>query len=252
MEQIAHLEDEEPFVVHNIKEVIQILTDLAKQRTMLKVSFNAGSDVYLTTVIKVDVENQAVYLDVGQDEIFNSRLLASRYVLFSKESGIRIRWASDSISMVTLADGPAIKIAIPESLVRLQRRDFFRLATPAANPVICQIPVIDETYPAFNRTLELVLADIGLGGVGLVAYDPLDSALVVGASFNECQIDLPDVGIVSLTLQVRSVIPSPVKDGMTKYRIGLLYVKPTPRVEALVHRYTFNLEREFCSRNWNH
>lgn len=252
MEQIAHLDDEEPYVVHNTKEIIQILTDLAKQKTMLKVSFNAASDVYLTTVIEVDEKSQAVYLDVGQDEIFNSRLLASNYVLFSKEDGIRIRWASNSISMITLADGPAIKVAIPQSLLRLQRRDFFRLVTPAAKPASCLIPITDDVNPVRSKTLALALADIGLGGIGLVAYDPLEPALEVGASFTGCQLALPDVGTVTVTLQVRSVIPVRVKDGSTKYRVGLLYVKPTSGNESLIHRYTFNLEREFCSRSWNH
>jgi len=250
MEQIEHLDNEEQYVVSNLKEVVQILTELLKQKALLKVSFNAGSDVYLTTIIGVDTRNDALYLDVGQDAAFNHRLLESTYVLFSKEDGIRIRWASNHLTMVSLEDGNAIKIALPHSLLRLQSREFFRLATPVFNPVSCQIPILDVANAAQSKVLVLPLADISLGGVGLLVHH-LDSALVEGTVFHDCQIDLPEVEVANLTLQVRNIIPVPINDGSIKYRVGLMYVKPSPASMGLIHRYTFNLEREFCSRSWN-
>lgn len=243
MEHGTPLPDEQPYVVHNIKEIIQILNDLSKQKAMLKVSFNAGNDVYLTTVIAVDAKNHAVHLDIGRDEAFNRRLLASQQVVVSKDDGVKIKWTSTNLSVVTLPDGQAIKVALPKNLIRLQRREFFRLATPIANPVSCRIPIADEADPALNKTLELVLVDVSLGGVGVIVSDPLPPALVEGASFDRCEINFPDVGVASVTLLVKNVIPMPMKDGSTKYRVGLQYVKPSRGNEGLIHRYTFNLER---------
>ena len=251
MKEITPLSDEEQFVVRNLKEIIQILNELAKHKAMIKVSFNAGADECLTSIIEVDAKNHVMHLDVGLDEAFNSRLLASDYVLFSKEDGVRIKWASQHLSMVNLEDGRAIKVALPKSLIRLQRREFFRLATPVVNPVFCQIFVVDEANPELSRTLSLALADVSLGGVGLVAYDPIDSALEIGTSFNGCQIIFPEIGSANVTLQVRNVIPTTMKDGTVKYRIGFLYVKPSLANQSLLHRYTLNLERELCSRSWN-
>ncbi len=100
MEYGSNLLDEELYVVHNVKEIIQILTDLAKHKVMLKAAFNRGNDVYLTTVIAVDARNKSVYMDIGRDDAFNVRLLASDHVTFSKDDGIKIKWVSEKISEV--------------------------------------------------------------------------------------------------------------------------------------------------------
>lgn len=251
MEQVTNFSDEQQYVVRNVKEIIQILNELIKQKSFIKVSFNEGLEQCLTTIIEVDAQNNALYLDIGLDEAFNSRLLASHNVLFTKETGVRVKWTSHHLSEVTLKDGRAIKVALPESLIRLQRREFFRVATPVVNPVTCEIPTVDESHPELNGTLSFTLADVSLGGVGIVAEDPLNSALKIGTYFDSCQIVLPEFGTTNLTLQVKNIIPMPIKDGTIKYRIGLLYVKPSLANEALLHRYTFNLERELCSRLWN-
>ncbi len=243
MDQDILLPEEEPYLVHNNKEIIQILTDQSKLKTMFKVSFNHGADECLTTVIVVDAKAHAVYLDIGLDEAFNSRLLASHHVVFSKDDGIRIKWVSTHISLATLKDGKAIKIALPQKLMRLQRREYFRLATPIVNPVPCQIPVADDTNPDVNKVLELTLVDVSLGGIGTIAADPLDPVFVLGASFDKCKISFPEVGLTSLTLQVRNITSITIKDGATKHRIGFKFIEPSRGNEGLINRYTYNLER---------
>lgn len=244
MEYGTYLPDEELYVVHNVKEIIQILTDLSKQSVMLRASFNHGQDVYLTTIIALSVKNNAVYLDIGRDDAFNSRLLASDHVVFSKEDGVRIKWLSEKLTEVTLKDGSAIKVAIPQELVRLQRREFFRLATPIVDPIPCQIPVPNEEALGEEEVLELTLTDVSLGGIGAIAHGPLDSRLAEGASFDRCKISFPDVGVTSLTLKVKYVLPLHVKEGSSpKHRIGLQFIDPSRGNQGLIQRYTFNLER---------
>ncbi len=242
MEHATHTYDEEQFIVQNEKEIVQILNDLAKHHEMLKVTFN--HDTCLTNVISVDAKNHVVYLDIGIDEAFNNRLLASRHVLFSKDDGIRIKWTSAQISLATLKDGKAIKIALPQKMMRLQRREFFRLATPIVNPVPCLIPISDEANPDADRVLELTLVDVSLGGIAAIAANPLDELLVIGANFDKCKISFPEVGETSLTLQVRNITPITMKDGAIKHRIGLQFISPSRGNEGLINRYTYNLERQ--------
>lgn len=246
MKPVTILPEEQPYVVQNLKEIIQILTELAKQKASFQVSFDDGGDHtngYLTTVIEVDAKNHAIHLDVGVDEAFNSKMLASNHVIFTKNDGVKIKWASANLSMVTLKDGRAIKIAIPLSLVRLQRREFFRLSTPIINPAPCKIPVHDISDSQSEQALDLALVDVSLGGVGVVVADPLHAAIVQGASFDGCEISFPEFGSTSLKLEVKNIIPMKLKDGSIKYRIGFQYVKPSRNSEELIRRYTFNLER---------
>ena len=236
------LDDDEQFIIQNQKQIIQILNDLAKHNEMLKVSFN--NDTCLTSVISVDAHDNVVYLDIGIDETFNNRLLASHHVVFSKDNGIRVKWISAHVSLATLKNGKAIKISLPQKLMRLQRREYFRLATPIVNPVPCVIPISDETNQDADRTLELTLYDVSLGGIGVITTDPLDERIVIGASFDKCKISFPDIGETSLTLRVCNITPITMKDGVIKHRVGLQFISPSRGNEALINRYTFNLERQ--------
>ncbi|WP_262965374.1 flagellar brake protein [Methylobacter psychrophilus] len=243
MEDGTKFPDEQQFVIHNVKAIIHILAELLKDNTMLKVSFNNGNDVYLTTVISIDEKNLAVHFDISCDEAFNNRLIASQHVAFIKEDGIEIRWVSTKLSMINLVGGNAIKIGLPKSLVRLQRREFYRIDTPIATPVLCQIPVLDGTNTEMSKILELPLVDISVGGVGVMAADPLDPAISIGIVFSDCKMDYPEIGMASLALQVQRIQPMPVKDGSTKHRIGFQYIAPSPGNERLIQLYTYQLER---------
>jgi c-di-GMP-binding flagellar brake protein YcgR len=244
MEHTRFDHNEEQYIVHNPKEVMQILNDLIKHKAMLKVSFNHGADVYLTNIISIDQKVGAVYLDVGVDEEFNRRLFASSHIVFLKEEGVKIKWTSTQVTEVNLKDGKAIKIALPKDLIRLQRRDYYRFATPVANPVMCRIPVPDVLDPEVESVLELTLADVSLGGIGAFASAPLNPALVIGQELSGCKIGFPDVGETNLTLMVRNITEIHSKDVVTKYRIGFVYIEPSRGNEGLINRYVYILERQ--------
>lgn len=244
MEHVTFDHNEEQFIVHNPKEVMQILNDLIKHKSMLRVSFNRGADECLTSVISLDAKTASVYLDIGIDEEFNRRLLASSHIIFLKEDGVKIKWTSTHVSEVNLKDGKAIKIALPKDLIRLQRRDFYRFSTPVVNPVMCRIPVPDALHPEEEIVLDLTLVDVSLGGVGAIASAPLNPAIVVGQSFNGCKIAFPDVGETNLTLMVRSITEMRTNEVVTKYRIGFMYVEPSRGNEGLINKYVYILERQ--------
>ncbi|UOA09565.1 flagellar brake protein [Methylobacter sp. S3L5C] len=246
MEDGTQFPDEQQYVIRNVKAIIQILTGLLNDNTMLNVSFNNANnvnDVCSTTVISLDEKNLSVHLDIGCDEAFNNRLIASQHVRFIKEDGIEIRWVSTKLSMTNLAGSNAIKIDLPKSMVRLQRREFYRIDTPIETPVLCHIPILDETNAEMSKILELPLVDISVGGVGMIAADPLDLAISIGTVFTGCKMDCPEIGMASLALQVQRIQPMPVKDGSTKYRIGFQYIAPSHGNERLIQLYTYQLER---------
>jgi len=244
MEHAAFVHNEEQYIVHNPKEVTQILNDLIKHKSMIKVSFNRGADVYLTSIISIDAKAGVVYLDVGVDEEFNRRLLASNQVVFIKEDGVKIKWTSTHVAAVDLKDGKAIKITLPKDLIRLQRRDFYRFSTPVANPVICRIPVSDVLNPEEETILELTLVDVSLGGIGTIVAAPLHPALVVGQALSGCKIGFPDVGETNLVLMVKNITEIHAQDAVTKYRVGFEYVEPSRGNEGLINRYVYILERQ--------
>ncbi len=121
--------------------------------------------------------------------------------------------------------------------------EFYRIDTPIAKPVLCHIPVLDQTNAEISKILELPLVDISVGGVGIIAADPLDPAISIGTVFSDCKMNYPEIGMANLALQVQRIQPMPVKDGTTKHSIGFQYIAPSPGNERLIQLYTYQLER---------
>ena len=234
--------DEQRYLVHNPLEIARILNDLAKEKTMLKATFNHGNDSYLTTVIEANPQTRVVYLDVSRDDGFNQRLVASHHVLFTKDEGVRIRWLSTSITAVKLKDGPAIKIALPQNMLRMQRREYHRLATPRANPVLCRIPLVDAE--GHEHEIQLALVDASIGGIGAVSTELREDLWQIGAEFANCKIEFPNVGTTNLTLRVMNAARIKSHDGSERMRLGMQFIDPSRGNQSLIQRYIFNLEKE--------
>jgi len=213
---------------------------------MINVSFNQGQDQCLTTVIAVDREKNIAFLDIGIDEGFNKRLEASTQITFTKSEGVKVKWTSSAITIAKLKDGYALKIKFPQSLVRLQRREFFRLKTPIVNPLICKIPLHDPDSDE-ERTLELTLLDVSLGGIGAFTAKPLPPQVEEGALFENCRIGFPDIGETLVTLCVRNMKELSMHDRSIRHRIGLEFVKPSRGNQSLIQRYVFKLERDMIT-----
>jgi len=238
------IQDDEQFTLHHPKEISQILSELSKNKTILNISFNHGHDQCLTTIIGVDGEKRAVYLDIGLDTGFNKKLLESNHMIISKDDGIRIRWTSAKITLVKLKDGEALKIALPRSMIRLQRREFFRCPTPLVNPLICHVPYHHPLNRSEDTVFDLTLIDASLGGIGTMLAGPLPPVMEVGEVFEGCKLKLPNFGDLNISLCVRNVKEIISKSGAVKHRIGLQFADLSKVDERIIQRYVFNLERE--------
>lgn len=234
---------EEDFIVHHDLQILQILNALKDEENDLKVSFNHGEEDYVTRIIHIAADHQHLYLDMTVDEAFNQRMIASPELLIHKDNGIRIKWKASEHCVAKLTDGYALKTEMPKALVRLQRRELFRLKTPMVNPVPCEIPVPDHENPEMTKKIQYHLADVSLGGIGLIIKDQLHPAIKVGTIFEGCKIDFPNLGEALLNLEVKNVIPLNKDKPEEKYRVGLEFKNPSRSSEGLIQKYTFNLER---------
>lgn len=236
-------QDEEKFLTQHPIAIAQILNELAINKTTLNLSFNYGQDQGLTTVIGVSRDKKSVYMDKSLDAGFNKRLLTSDRVVFSKTDGIKIRWVSHNLSEVRLKDGDAIKLPLPKSLYRFQRREFFRSPTPTIEPVICYIPYRNPTNKA-EETLAMTLVDASLGGIGIIVSDHLSSLLALEKTFPHCSIKLPYFGELDTSLCVKHITETVMLNGAKKFRVGFQFVGLSRAEERVVQQYVLHLERE--------
>lgn len=236
----AHNDDK--YLTHHSVEIVQILNELAKNKTPLNLSFNYGKDQGLTTVIGVSRDKRFVYMDKSLDPGFNKRLLNSDSITFSKTDGIKIRWNTKELTEVRLKDGDAFKMVLPSKLYRFQRREFFRSLTPTIDPVICYIPYINPVDRA-EETLAMTLVDASLGGVGTIS-DHLFSLLALEKVFPHCSITLPHFGVLETSLCVKHITETVMLNGSKKFRVGFEFLGLSREQERPVQQYVTQLERE--------
>jgi c-di-GMP-binding flagellar brake protein YcgR len=242
--QEAELENWHNFEVESRREIFSLLRGIGDKNQLIRMLITGESDVCVTSILEVDDASNSVYLDSSIDQEQNQRILASNRLSFETTlDKVRIVFGADRIEAATFEGNPAFKIAFPVTLIRLQRREYYRISTPVTNPVRVQIPLPAElggptTFP---------LADISCGGIAI-----LDNKMIlgnaVGKDYPDCRIDLPEIGQVTTALQVRSSLDLTLLNDKTNRRLGCEFVDISRGNLSAVQRYITKLERERNAR----
>lgn len=238
-------EDVSPYQVHSRREIIALLRAMQEHNQLVTMQADEGADAIVTSVLEVDEEQGIVVIDRAPSNIVNQRILASDNISFETVlDNIRILFFSSKVRECLYDNLPALYIAIPPSLIRLQRREFYRVPTPVANPVHCtiRIPPDDETGTA-GTTVIVTLKDISAGGIGIVDEKKLlDNT--IGRVYKDCRIDLPGGTAVVAQLQVRNSHDLTLVSGKSIRKIGCMFVNLPNAMLAAIQRYITKLERE--------
>ncbi|MEO7494520.1 MAG: flagellar brake protein [Massilia sp.] len=239
------LENWHDYQVESRREVIALLRSLGEKNQLIRMLIHGEADVCVTSILAVDPDSNAVILDRSINREQNTRILAAGRVAFETTlDKIRILFASEQVSEVVFDGGPALRIAIPASLIRLQRREYYRMATPVSNPVMVTIPMPEELGGGSNA---FPLSDISCGGIAI-----LDNKLIlgntIGLSYPGCRLDLPEVGPVATTLQIRNSLDLTLLNNKSNRRLGCQFVDISRGNMANVQRYITKLERERNAR----
>lgn len=224
-----------------IQSVLRALRDRAAQITDF---FNEGSDLLLTMLVAVGKDH--LILDFGADSETNHRAVeAAKHFCVTTLDKVRIQFVLSGLRLVDQDGRPAFRAALPDELLRLQRREFYRLSTPAARPLKCLMPL---PLPQGGLHLhEANVYDISGGGMGL-SVPPAEIPFESGREYPNCRIDLPEVGMVTCTIKLCSLFDVALKNGATGKRAGCEFVQLSGPMMTLVQRYIIKVERERKAR----
>ncbi len=236
-----HSKNDSPFAIYNPKEIVHILNELAKHRIVINLDAGAGIGL-VTTVLYVSGDRKYVCIDVSKHDEINQKIIDSKHVSFTTQTDIKVRWQAGDLQLVSMADGLAFSMRVPEVIERVQRREFFRLYTPqGSKALICHIQTGDEV-------LEVTLVDMSIGGVGITYRGVQNEVFVQGAVLEGCSIDFPEIGRVPVSLRVCGIWSlTQTKSGGLVHRIGLQFVDLSRGAGNVVQRYMIQLEAEKIS-----
>lgn len=247
-ENDSQQEDLNRYQVTSRREIATILRTLAEKKQLVRMQINNGADNVTTSVLGIDEANGLMVIDCARSTTMNNRIVDSDQIDFETTlDNIRILFSAAQASACEYDGLPAFAMGIPASMIRLQRREYYRVPTPIANPVRCTIHIPND-HGAIVQTLNLTLQNVSGGGVAIVDEGKqLDDT--IGRVYKDCRIDLPGGTLVIATLEIRNSHEIKLNNGKTVRRLGCLFVDlPNPMLSA-VQRYITKLERDQNARN---
>jgi c-di-GMP-binding flagellar brake protein YcgR len=239
------MENWHDFEVSSRREIIALLRSIGEKNQLVRMLIQGESDVCVTSVLEVDPDTGTLVLDRSIDRAQNERIVKAQRISFETTlDKIRILFTTDDVRETSYQNAPALMMDLPGTLIRLQRREYYRMATPVSNPVRVVIPMPEQLG---GGTQVFPLSDISCGGIAI-----LDNKAVLGDTIGHkyplCRIDLPEIGLVTTTLQVRNAQDITLLNNKTNRRLGCEFVDISRGNLAMVQRYITKLERERNAR----
>jgi len=235
---VSDEDDASSFTVSWKKEIVHILRAVMEKTELVSAYFNRGENFILTSIIAVDPNEELVYLDFGANKEFNKKILDSEKIIFiTAHDRVKVQFAANRVEKARHEGRDVFRIELPKSLIKLQRREYYRVTTPMVKPLKC-IVLMDG-----GRKIEMTIADIGIGGVGVV-IPPEDAVVEPGMIFNGCNLVLPEIGNIVATMEIRNVFEVTLRNGLKTKRAGCQFINLSANMQSMIQRYIIKMERE--------
>lgn len=231
--------EDSQFRIHSNKEIQSILRGIARTSSLAALYYDDGNDFILTTLLGVDERN--VWLDVSHRETDNRRILPSHKIIFvSSHLQVKVQFIAHHIENTSFQNKKAYCLPMPNSLLHLQRRDYFRLLVPVKKPLTCIIPA-KLGAPALKNCPTIM--DISGGGVALECQEH-DTEFQPGKIYPVCHIHLPNIGMLTATILVKNIFKITMHNGEVKKRAGCKFIHLNGTMAILLQRYLTYLQSE--------
>lgn len=235
-------DEESDYLISNHREIVSILQSIAQRKARVALYYNEGNSMVLTMILAAD-EN-GVWIDATSNPLDNRLIERSKRIIFvTTHNQAKVQFIATDVMLGTYEDAPAFSLGLPRKLLRLQRRDYYRLVTADSNALKCIIrPVPGQAHIQH----EITVMDISIGGVALVC-EASGIELQPGMVYEHCQIELPEVGKLEASIEVKNAFEITDRNGKVKRRAGCVFVKPDGKTTMLLQRYVAQMQQKMVS-----
>lgn len=230
-------EEIERCTLTNPHEIVFQIKSLIKRGSRVSVNFQEGRQTFLTILLGVSAKDGLIYFDMGGSNETNQAFLnADQSTFVALVEGVRIQFATGKCHETKLHGERTFAAPLPKRMLRLQRRELFRLPLPTTRPYTCCIRRGDPQE-------ELIpLHDISIGGIGFLSMTPLDYSQL--DRLENCWIDLHESGMINTALEVRYLFSSESRTGKPLWHMGCQFIDLSPADETLIQRFMARIEAE--------
>ncbi|GAA5181576.1 flagellar brake protein [Niveibacterium umoris] len=234
------------YLVRDPREVRFVLKQLAAKHALISAYPDDSPHFGLVSVLEADKDGQQFVMDVAADASINQALeSAGRIICITQLDRVKVQFQLEGVTRVLHKNTPAFAADYPESLLRLQRREYFRLVAPVAHAITCFIPI--PGAGGGERIHEARVLDISGGGLAVVA-PPNGTMLHPDMEIPNCRLEIPDSPPIQITLKVRNIFRVTMRNGIEVLRAGCQFVGLPTSTANIIHRYILKVERDRASR----
>ena len=240
------MEYESAFLIHRPEKIISKLSILFKNKCLLTVYFGDNDDSFITTILDIYIENNYLTFYHGPKVGSIEQLLNSQKITFKTEyAGIKVAFEAIKVAKIQRQGVSIFVIPVPESILWLEARDFYRVKSPISKSSYCQL-ILNDQDP-----INLKLYDISLIGLSVLnACREISALMIPDTHFEQCKLILADTGedTVSFTIRRRKYITNPETLNRME-KIGCKFTRITPTFENTIQRYMQQIETESRQKN---
>jgi flagellar brake protein len=236
---LPELEEDERYQVHSRTEILAMLNGILDDGLLVTISFNQGKASILTSLLRISPNSKELVFDCGPDEERNRQLLeAQRMTVVTERDHIKIQFRAQAIETTVFEERPAFSIPVPQTVMRLQRRQFFRAAPPASRPIMSKLQIDSDDH---LTDLDVRILDISCGGVALGVEGQVPGA-EIGKLYEVLQIQLPEVGSISSDIEICNMSQFPGRNSRLMTRLGCRFINLPSAMTNMLQRYITKLE----------
>jgi c-di-GMP-binding flagellar brake protein YcgR len=236
---------QDPHLVTSSLEILAILRSIEQSKALLRMQVEGRPMAFVTTILGVHASEGSLTVDNSADDDFNERIFKAEHVLFETNlEKIRVSFTAQQIQPCLYENRPAFQLPIPQTLRRVQRREYYRVDTPVSAPALCTLTRAVNGQP---EKITLPVKDISAGGLSLLDPEHLLSDKA-GALYKDCMIELPDTGKIVASLRIARVQDMALPNGEKTRLLGCGFVNLPNAMQILVQHYIGQLERKLNAK----
>jgi len=192
---------------------------------------------YVTQIVAVDPDKNLLLIEPAQKQEINDKIAElAQLPCATQLKNVPIEFIIESPRLAKYQDKQVFASAIPGTLLRLQRREFYRMNVPTHSLTTCSFPT--EMGP-----LKVEISDISLGGIGIQFNQEAPVDFPIGGIFEECTLHLPGASPFTVDLQVQNILNLELDNGRQLQQIGLEFLDLPEHLMSLIQRFIFSSER---------
>ncbi len=230
------IDNYEKYLLQGRGAIIQKLRQLEKSKSMITAHFGGGKYSMLTAVVDVMPDRDLLVLDYGANETLNKKILEAKRIIFkTRHQGITAQFTADRLQRAKRQGKTAFACALPDSLLWVQRREFYRIRVPMSEHL--NVEFVDRN----NQPVSYEILDLSIGGLCIHRTDNR-IAFEEEQLFINTKINLSPTQSGYVNLQVRNIIPVKADDPSAGVRVGCQFIDLSMEMSGHIQRYIHTIE----------